>query len=105
MTDTSWQPDLTLFPGPKYLALARALRDAVRSGKLLPGAQLPTVRDLAWSIHVTPGTVSRACSQPRKSCTRLAMTRRVVFCGLTRNMIGRVGSLERSIPMVLIHPR
>ncbi len=60
MTDTSWQPDLTLFPGPKYLALARALRDAVRSGKLLPGAQLPTVRDLAWSIHVTPGTVSRA---------------------------------------------
>ncbi len=60
MTDTNWQPDLTRFPGPKYLALMRALREAIRGGELAPGAQLPTVRDLAWAIHVTPGTVSRA---------------------------------------------
>lgn len=60
MTDTNWQPDLSSFPGPKYLALTRALRQAIRSGELPPGTQLPTVRDLAWAIHVTPGTVSRA---------------------------------------------
>jgi DNA-binding transcriptional MocR family regulator len=51
---------LTQFSGPKYLALVRALRDAVRLGTLPPDSQLPTVRDLAWAIKVTPGTVSRA---------------------------------------------
>ncbi|MDZ4134622.1 MAG: GntR family transcriptional regulator, partial [Paracoccaceae bacterium] len=60
MTDTIWTPDLARFPGPKYLALNRALREAVKAGRLPPGAQLPTVRDLAWHIGVTPGTVSRA---------------------------------------------
>lgn len=60
MTDTIWLPDLTQYPGPKYLGLARALREAIRGGQLPPGAQLPTVRDLAWKLQVTPGTVSRA---------------------------------------------
>ena len=41
--------------GPKYLALVRALRAAIRAGDLAEGAQLPTVRDLAWRLSVTPG--------------------------------------------------
>lgn len=60
MTDTIWKPDLAQFPGPKYLALSRALREAIRTGTLPEGAQLPTVRDLAWALGVTAGTVSRA---------------------------------------------
>lgn len=60
MTDTTWAPDLTQFPGPKYLGLSRALRDAIRSGDLPANSQLPTVRDLAWRLHLTPGTVARA---------------------------------------------
>ncbi|MFN5998626.1 MAG: PLP-dependent aminotransferase family protein [Paracoccaceae bacterium] len=60
MTDTSWAPDLTQFSGPKYLALSRALREAIRSGDLPANSQLPTVRDLAWRLHLTPGTVARA---------------------------------------------
>ena len=60
VTDTKWQPDLARHTGPKYLSLVRALRDSVRRGDLAPGAQLPTVRDLAWRIGVTPGTVARA---------------------------------------------
>lgn len=60
MTDTRWAPDLNQFPGPKYLGLSRALRDAIRSGELPANSQLPTVRDLAWRLHLTPGTVSRA---------------------------------------------
>lgn len=60
MTDTIWLPDLTQFPGPKYLALTRALREAIRNGTLEPGAQLPTVRDLGYLIGATPGTVARA---------------------------------------------
>ena len=60
MTDTIWTPDLSQYAGPKYLGLSRALRDAIRQGDLSEGAQLPTVRDLAWAVGVTPGTVSRA---------------------------------------------
>jgi DNA-binding transcriptional MocR family regulator len=60
VTDTNWAPDLTQFPGPKYLALSRALRDAIRSGDLPANSQLPTVRDLAWRLQLTPGTVARA---------------------------------------------
>ncbi len=62
MADTIWCPDLSQQDGPKYLALTRALRDAIRSGDLAEGAQLPTVRDLAWHLKVTPGTVARAYS-------------------------------------------
>jgi DNA-binding transcriptional MocR family regulator len=60
VTDTSWAPSLAQFPGPKYLALSRALRDAIRTGELPPNSQLPTVRDLAWRLQLTPGTVARA---------------------------------------------
>ena len=58
--DTIWCPVLPPGEGPKYLALTRALRDAIRQGELPQGTQLPTVRDLAWRLTVTPGTVSRA---------------------------------------------
>lgn len=60
MTDTSWKPDLSLNAGPKYLSLVRALREGVRRNDLQPGTKLPTVRDLAWKLGVTPGTVARA---------------------------------------------
>ncbi|WP_246020423.1 aminotransferase-like domain-containing protein [Aliigemmobacter aestuarii] len=58
--DTNWTPDLSRHEGPKYLALVRALREGIRQGELPPGTQVPTVRDLAWRIKVTPGTVARA---------------------------------------------
>lgn len=57
---TLWRPDLSAFNGPKYLALSHALRDAVRKGELAQGTKLPPVRDLAWALSVTPGTVARA---------------------------------------------
>ena len=57
---TIWQPTLPADDGPKYLTLVRILRDAIRAGDLPEGKQLPTVRDLAWRLSVTPGTVSRS---------------------------------------------
>lgn len=57
--DTIWAPELAQ-GGPKYLSLAHALRQAIGAGTLAEGAQLPPVRDLAWAIKVTPGTVARA---------------------------------------------
>ncbi len=58
--DTIWTPDLTQFPGPKFLSLSRALREAIREGQLEPGRKLPPVRDLAFQLGITPGTVARA---------------------------------------------
>ncbi|WP_185803024.1 PLP-dependent aminotransferase family protein [Pontivivens nitratireducens] len=58
--DTSWVPDLANSVAPKYRTLSVAIEDAIRSGALASGAKLPPVRELAWEIGVTPGTVARA---------------------------------------------
>lgn len=55
-----WQPDLSAQTGPKFRALANALREAARSGELSPGTRLPPMRELAWRLRVTTGTVARA---------------------------------------------
>ncbi|WP_442487502.1 MocR-like ectoine utilization transcription factor EhuR [Halomonas litopenaei] len=51
---------------PKYLAIARALSRAIRSGELTPGTRLPPHRQLAEHIGVSVQTVSRAYSQAEK---------------------------------------
>lgn len=58
--DTIWSKLTAEGEGPKYLNLSRALRDGVRDGLYPEGVQVPTVRDLAWALKVTPGTVARA---------------------------------------------
>jgi DNA-binding transcriptional MocR family regulator len=62
VADTIWLPTLPEGESPKYLALMRSLREAIRRGDLAEGDRLPTVRDLAWRLKVTPGTVARAYS-------------------------------------------
>src|SRR5258708_38056586 len=63
---TIWQPELDRFPGPRYRAIAEALADDVREGRLKPGDRLPTHRDLAWHLKVTVGTVSRAYAEAER---------------------------------------
>ncbi|MFZ5963752.1 PLP-dependent aminotransferase family protein [Thalassococcus sp. BH17M4-6] len=46
--------------GPKYRAVAGAIRGAIQDGALDIGAKLPPVRELAWALEITPGTVARA---------------------------------------------
>ncbi|XKE44752.1 PLP-dependent aminotransferase family protein [Halomonas organivorans] len=61
--------DLTPFlspTGPKYLAIARALAEAIRQGELVPGARLPPHRQLAEALGVSVQTVSRAYAQAEK---------------------------------------
>ena len=60
--NTIWRPNLSDYAGPKYKALATALKDGVRDGALPPGTKLPPVRELAWQLSMTPGTVARAYS-------------------------------------------
>lgn len=58
--NTIWLPEIESRNGPKYKALADAIREAVASGTLKVKQKLPPVRDLAWSLKITPGTVARA---------------------------------------------
>lgn len=44
----------------KFRDVVAAIRAAIVQGSLVPGDQLPPVRDLAWKLEMTPGTVARA---------------------------------------------
>ncbi|HKB12720.1 MAG TPA: GntR family transcriptional regulator [Vicinamibacterales bacterium] len=46
-------------PTPIYAQLDRALRAAIATGRLRPGDQLPTVRQLAVELRVNANTVAR----------------------------------------------
>jgi len=58
--NTIWQPELVQGQGPKYKAVVETIRRGVAQGALETGAKLPPVRDLAWKLGITPGTVARA---------------------------------------------
>ncbi len=90
MSSTSWLPDLSQASGPKYLALSRALREAIALGALPQGAQLPTVRDLAWDLKVTPGTVARAYQIATQEGLLAATVGRGTFVAASEPRIGLV---------------
>ncbi len=48
---------------PIYRQLAQQIREAVARGKLRPGEQLPSVRDLSRSLVVNPNTVARVYTE------------------------------------------
>ena len=53
-------------PTPIYAQLDRAIRAAIATGALEPGAQLPTVRQLAVDLAVNANTVGRVYVQLEK---------------------------------------
>lgn len=50
-------------PTPIYAQLERALRAAIATGRLNPGDQLPTVRQLAVDLEVNANTVARVYAE------------------------------------------
>src|SRR5689334_18587147 len=50
-------------PTPIYAQLDRALRAAIATGRLAPGDQLPTVRQLAVELRVNANTVARVYAE------------------------------------------
>lgn len=46
-------------PTPVYVQLDHGLRAAIATGRLAPGAQLPTVRQLAVELKLNANTVAR----------------------------------------------
>ncbi|HPC82181.1 MAG TPA: PLP-dependent aminotransferase family protein [Thermoanaerobaculaceae bacterium] len=57
---TIWLPDIADSKRPAYLAIADAIADAIRQGRLRPGDLLPTHRLLADLLGVNVSTVTRA---------------------------------------------
>jgi len=50
-------------PTPIYAQLDRAIRTAIATGQIQPGAQLPTVRQMAVDLAVNANTVARVYAQ------------------------------------------
>lgn len=48
---------------PPFEQIREQLTDQIRSGALLAGQRLPSVRQLAGDLRIAPGTVARAYSQ------------------------------------------
>ena len=60
MTDTTWWPELAEPGAAKHQALKVSIRGAIASGRIGPRDRLPPVREVAWRLQITPGTVARA---------------------------------------------
>lgn len=63
---TNWLPDIETRKGAKYLRIADAIHDAIQHGELEPDTKLPPMRNLAYDLGVTLGTVSRAYQEAER---------------------------------------
>ena len=52
---------------PLFAQIVRQFRQAMAEGRLRPGDQLPTVRDLAVELLVNPNTVAKAYQELEKA--------------------------------------
>jgi DNA-binding transcriptional MocR family regulator len=80
---TMWKPQ-TDESGPRYIAIADAIERDVAGGVLTEGTKLPTHRELAKTLGVTVGTVSRGYAEAERR-------------GLTTGEVGR-GTFVRPTP-------
>jgi len=71
-----WIPDLSRYPGARYLAFVEALAADIDTGALRPGIRLLPQREMAQRLGLSVGTVSKAYAE--------AETR-----GLTSGEVGR----------------
>lgn len=96
MTDTNWPPDLSKSTESKYIVLIQSLRASIRTGRLARGAKLPPVRELAWDLGITPGTVARAY--------KLAAEEGLVETGVGRGTFVSGGLLSQPAEDPLLNP-
>jgi DNA-binding transcriptional MocR family regulator len=90
---TIWKPALGKSDIPRYLAIADAIARDVETDVLKPGDRLPTHRELAKSVGVTVGTVTRAYAEAsRRGLTSGEVGRGTYVRG--RESSSRLGRLE-----------
>ncbi|MFC1933655.1 substrate-binding domain-containing protein [Chloroflexota bacterium] len=76
---------------PLYKQIAEQVRQLIATSRLQPGEHLPTVRQLAHSLHINPGTVVRAYLELEKE--------RIV---VSRSGGGTIVSAKAGDPLVLM---
>jgi DNA-binding GntR family transcriptional regulator len=79
-----WSPPLSRLAKPRYLAIADAIADDIRSGKLVPMDRLPPQRELARRLSIDFTTVARGYVEAQKR-------------GLIESRVGR-GTFVRAPP-------
>ncbi|MCZ4351375.1 PLP-dependent aminotransferase family protein [Roseovarius aestuarii] len=90
MTGTMFSPDFSNSSDPKYIVLIQSVRAAIRSGEIEKGARLPPVRELAYQLGITPGTVARAY--------KLATDEGLVHSVVGRGTFVTGGMVKRALP-------
>jgi DNA-binding transcriptional MocR family regulator len=81
---TIWSPRLPDTAAPIYRRIADALERDVRTGMLVGGSQLPTHRQLARTLEITPVTVTRAYAEAARRGLVESSTGRGTFVRVTR---------------------
>ncbi len=81
---TIWSPRLPETAAPIYRRIADALERDVRTGMLVGGSQLPTHRQLARALEITPVTVTRAYAEAARRGLVESSTGRGTFVRVTR---------------------
>ena len=76
-----WQPKLSAGTKPLYLAIVKALADDIAANRLSIGTRLPTHRELADSLGLAIGTVTRAYDEAEKRGLIHGAGRRGTFVG------------------------
>lgn len=89
---TTWTPRLSAESAPLYLAIADAIANDVRSGRLAAGTRLPTHRALAAALDIDVTTVTRAYAEAHRR-------------GLVVGQVGRGTYVRGRARAPLAHPR
>ncbi|NNE52809.1 MAG: PLP-dependent aminotransferase family protein [Sulfitobacter sp.] len=96
---TIWAPERLEGAGPKYKAVVTMIREQISSGDLSQGEKLPPVRELAWQLGITPGTVARAYTVLTDSGVLRAEVGRGTFVA---PQTARAGTTPGEVPLNLI---
>lgn len=99
---TIWSPRLPDSDAPIYRRIADALERDVRTGLLVAGSQLPTHRDLARTLDITPVTVTRAYAEAARRGLIESSTGRGTFVRITRRDIVPATDIDLSTNHVTI---
>jgi DNA-binding transcriptional MocR family regulator len=92
---TDWTPDLSVREKPHYLAIADAIAEDIRNGRLAPADRLPPQRKLARRLELDFTTVARGYVEAQK--------RGLIESRVGRGTFVRASARRRHGPMAL-HP-
>ncbi len=98
---TIWTPEIDEIAGPRYLAIANCLAADVRSGRLAAGDRLPTHRDLAETLGLTVGTVTRAYAEAERHGLVHGEVGRGTFVGPTAAALAAAGPIDLGLNLPL----